>query len=200
MSRRMKVAAGALALVLATAGVALAANDNGVPAGLARIEALVRQVLAIVNQPVLPPTPPPPTTTRLLFPFVSNQAGFDTGIAVSNTGLDSTGAPGKAGVCTIHYFGRLANGSPPPITSQTTSAPVPAGGQLAFTLSTGGSLGIVGVPNFQGYIEVVCDFPLAHGYGLLTDGPIGAARIGTAIPALVVQTGRRNLATESAGQ
>ena len=33
-------------------------------------------------------------TTTLLFPFVTNQAGFDTGIAITNTSAD-------AGSCTI---------------------------------------------------------------------------------------------------
>ena len=35
--------------------------------------------------------------TTLLFPFVTNKAGFDTGIAITNTSSD-------AGSCTITYF------------------------------------------------------------------------------------------------
>ena len=36
--------------------------------------------------------------TTLLFPFVTNQEGFDTGIAITNTSAD-------AGPCTITYYG-----------------------------------------------------------------------------------------------
>jgi hypothetical protein len=125
--------------------------------------------------------------TRLLFPFVTDQAGFDTGITVSNTGLDSTGQVGVAGKCTIHYFGQVAAGGPASAPApQTTNAAIPPGGQLVFLLSSGGGFGITGAPNFQGYLEIVCGFPYAHGYGLVTDGPIGTARIGSSIPVLVL--------------
>jgi hypothetical protein len=60
--------------------------------------------------------------------------------------------------------------------------------------------GIVGRPGFQGYIEVDRDFPPAHGYGLLTDGLIGVARVGTALPALVLDPKRPAAGVESVGQ
>jgi len=188
----VQLVVGAFA-VLCTTGVAIAQGNNGVPERLGRIEDLLRQVITSL-------TPEPPTSqtsTRLLFPFVTNQAGFDTGIAISNTGRDSTGTIGTAGTCTVNYFGQVTGGGPAPA-PQTTNAPIPAGGQLTFVLSSGGNLGITGTPGFQGYIEVDCAFPFAHGFGFLTDGPIGQARIGTTIPALVLPSQRT--APESAGQ
>ena len=192
LSVLVKAVASAFALCLITVTLA-SAQGNGIPERLSRIEELLQQVITSV-------TPEPPAiqnTTRLLFPFVSNQAGFDTGIAVSNTGLDSSGTVGTAGTCTIHYFGQTTGGAPAPA-SQTTNAPIPLGGQLTFVLSSGGSFGIAARPNFQGYIEIDCAFPFAHGFGFLTDGFLGQARIGTTIPALVLRTQRTP--AESAGQ
>jgi hypothetical protein len=103
---------------------------------------------------------------------------------------------GQSGACTIYYF-PISGPAPAP---QTTNAVVPPGGQLTFTLSTGGNLGIAGRPGFQGYIEIVCDFPFAHGYGLLTDGPIGAARVGTSLPVLVLPLVRTSALEETLGR
>jgi hypothetical protein len=130
-------------------------------------------------------------TTTLLFPFVSSQAGFDTGIAITNTSLDTVGTTPQSGTCAINYFGTVSGGGavPPP---QTTNAPVPGGGQLVFILSTGGSLGITGAPGFQGYLMVTCNFQYAHGFAFITDGPIGTASVGTSYLALIVPAGPRN--------
>src|SRR5688500_16420261 len=115
-------------------------NDAAVPARLDAIEALLKQVAD-----ALKPPPVAQQKTRLLIPFVSNQAGFDCGISIANTGRDSTGVIGKAGVCTIHYFGTMTGGGLAPA-PQTTNAVIPPGGQLTFTVSSGGNFGIVGTP------------------------------------------------------
>ncbi|HET8548974.1 MAG TPA: hypothetical protein VFL57_13250, partial [Bryobacteraceae bacterium] len=129
-----------------------------------------------------------PCRTNLLFPFVTNQAGFDTGLAISNTSLDIYSASAdQSGPCRIHYFGQTTGGGAAPAT-QTTSAAIPAGGQLTFVLSTGGTSGIVGTPGFQGYIIAQCDFQFAHGFAFVTDGPIGAARVAEGYLALVIDT------------
>jgi hypothetical protein len=127
-----------------------------------------------------------PCRTNLLFPFVTNQAGFDTGIAISNTSQDIFSASSdQSGPCRIHYFGGTAGGGPAPAT-QTSSAAVPAGGQLLFVTSSGGTLGIAGTPGFQGYVIAQCDFQYAHGFAFITDGPIGAARVAEGYLALVM--------------
>jgi hypothetical protein len=53
-------------------------------------------------------------TTTLLFPFVTNQAGFDTGLAISNTSKDWLGTDPQAGACTIHYHGSTTGGGAAP--------------------------------------------------------------------------------------
>jgi hypothetical protein len=127
-----------------------------------------------------------PCRTNLLFPFVTNQAGFDTGIAISNTSQDIFSASSdQTGPCRIHYFGGTSGGGPAPAT-QTTSAAVPAGGQVLFVTSSGGTLGITGTPGFQGYVIAQCDFQYAHGFAFITDGPIGAARVAEGYLALVM--------------
>jgi hypothetical protein len=78
-----------------------------------------------------------PCRTILLFPYVTNQAGFDTGIVISNTSKDPIGTTNQAGVCTLYYYGNT-NGSTAP--SAQTSPSVPAGGHLVFGLSGGGGV------------------------------------------------------------
>jgi len=48
--------------------------------------------------------------TTILFPFVTNQAGFDTGLAISNTSKDWLGTDPQNGTCTIHYHGETTGG------------------------------------------------------------------------------------------
>jgi hypothetical protein len=114
-----------------------------------------------------------PCVTNLLFPFVTNQAGFDTGIALVNTSLDNSNAPAGApyntptqhGACTVYYF------------DGTTSAPAPqttpdivAGGMSAFTLQGGGVPGSTSsAQGFQGYIIARCNFQFGHGFAFISD-------------------------------
>jgi len=126
--------------------------------------------------------------TNLLFPFVTNQSGFDTGIAISNTSRDPFANPNdrlQSGRCTVNYFGNVTGGGPAPA-AQTTNANVDAGAQLTFVLSSGGNLGIAGTPGFQGYIIAQCGFQYAHGFAFITDGPIGQARVAEGYLALVL--------------
>ena len=66
--------------------------------------------------------------TNLLFPYVTNQAGFDTGIAISNTSQDPFSATNaNNGTCTMNYYGVLANGNAPTTAKETTDREVKAG-------------------------------------------------------------------------
>jgi hypothetical protein len=145
-----------------------------------------------------------PCRTNLLFPFVTNQSGFDTGIAISNTSL-STGAGfdtvGQSGPCRINYYGGTPNGGAAP-PAQTTTSSIPAGGQVTFVVSSGGTNGIVGTPGFQGYIIAGCDFQYAHGFAFISDGPIGSARVAEGYLALVMDAAlpsRTGFTSESLG-
>jgi hypothetical protein len=132
--------------------------------------------------------------TNLLFPFVTAQSGFDTGIAISNTSADHFANPQErrqGGRCTINYFGNVTGGGNAP-NAQTTNADIPAGGQLTFVVSSGGNFGIAGTPGFQGYIFARCLFRFAHGFAFVTDGPIGQARVAEGYLALVVDGAEEN--------
>jgi hypothetical protein len=114
----------------------------------------------------------------LLFPFVSSQGGFDTGIAIANTSLDpgatfGFGATPQQGTVTFFYFGVGANGAAPP--GSQTSANVPAGQVLTYVLSSGG--GAIGTgangmdprgAGFQGYIIAQAQFQYCHAYAFVS--------------------------------
>jgi len=123
--------------------------------------------------------------TVLLFPFITNQIGFDTGIVIANTSsdplLNNTGRQ-QQGACTLYYYGSTTGGGAAPA-AQTTQA-VPTGQQLVFTLSGGGNYGAQGAPGFQGYMFALCNFQFAHGYAFVTK--MGAVDIAHGYLALVV--------------
>jgi hypothetical protein len=112
-------------------------------------------------------------TCDLLFPFVTNQSGFDTGVAIANTSLDPFGTGPQQGTVKLYYFGSTAGGgvAPPPFTTQV----VPAGQELIFNLSGGGNFGVPAVPGFEGYIITVADFQYCHGFAFISD--VGAQKL-----------------------
>jgi hypothetical protein len=120
--------------------------------------------------------------TNLLFPYVTNQGGYDTGIAISNTSQDPFGTTGQNGTCTINYYGATTGGGAAP--GPQTSATVNAGTQLAWMISAGG--GIPATPGFQGFIIAQCNFQYAHGFAFISD--YGANKVAEAYLALVMDS------------
>jgi len=112
-------------------------------------------------------------TCNLLFPFVTNQAGFDTGVALANTSLDTFGTSAQQGSVKLTYFGSTAGGgaAPPPFTTQT----VPAGQELIFNLSSGGNFGVPATPGFEGYIIATANFQYCHAFVFISD--VGAQKL-----------------------
>jgi len=110
---------------------------------------------------------------NLLFPFVTNQAGFDTGIAIANTSLDIYGTAPQAGSVTLNYFGGTTGGGAAP--AAVTSQSVPAGQELVFTVSNGGGFGVAATPGFQGYIIAAAKFQYCHGFAFISD--LGAQKL-----------------------
>lgn len=123
----------------------------------------------------------------LLFPFVTNQAGFDTGIAIANTSADPgnvyanpgfAGATQQQGTVTFYYFGVGNNGAAQP--APQTSASVPAGQVLTYDVFSGG--GAIGsstnglnasAAGFQGYVIAQAQFQYCHGYAFVSALGIG---------------------------
>ncbi len=125
--------------------------------------------------------------TTLLFPFVTNRFGFDTGIAVSNTSEDWKGTAKQRGVCMVHYIGNIGDNGPREPMDETSTV-IEGGEQMTFTLSAGNPVwGLVGAPDFQGFLVIMCEFQWAHGYAFITDGAAGIPTLAQGYLALVLQ-------------
>jgi hypothetical protein len=115
--------------------------------------------------------------TILLYPYITNQAGFDTGLTVANTSQDpmwSTGA--QAGACTFTYYGGTT-------AAPTTPAPPTSTGNIAAGTVWANTLGTI-APNFQGYAFAVCNFQFAHGFAFISD--VGARNLAMGYLALII--------------
>ena len=125
-------------------------------------------------------------STTLLFPFVSNRAGFDTGLVISNTSLDWKGTAPQDGRCMIHYIGSTGESGVMP--NDDLSTVIPGGEQLIFTLSQGNAdREVNGAPNFQGFVIAMCEFQYAHGVAFMSDVTSGVPAWSQGYLALVLQ-------------
>lgn len=111
-----------------------------------------------------------PCVTNLLFPFVTNQGGFDTGLAISSTSTDPFGTSPQSGPCTLNAYGANA---PAAITT-----PVVDSGTTYTALAS------AAMPNFQGYVIAVCQFQYAHGFAFISD--LGARNLAMGYLALII--------------
>jgi len=101
--------------------------------------------------------------TILLYPYVTNFPGFETGLSVANVSNDTgtgmtTGL--QAGKCTFNFYQGTTN--PPPF---TTPDVVAAGTVYANTVTGMGNA----AGSFTGYVLAVCNFQFAHGFGFISD-------------------------------
>ena len=118
-------------------------------------------------------------STTLLFPFVTNQAGFETGIAIANTSTDPFGsAKPQSGTCTLNYYG--TGGTNPtkttaPNTNEASGSPYLSGETYAFTLTNALAATTGNPATFQGYIIAACNFQFAHGFAYITYAFPGAS-------------------------
>jgi hypothetical protein len=107
--------------------------------------------------------------TDLLFPFVTNENGFETGMSIANTTTDPFGTGAQNGSCYIQFYGDNV-----PATNTTTTAPCTSAGACTGALNTGKVFAstlssIIGTGSFQGYAIAVCNFQLAHGFAFISD-------------------------------
>lgn len=118
-----------------------------------------------------------PCNTTLLFPYVTNKAGFETGIAIANTTTDNLGskngnsATATTGTCTLNFYGDTAT-QPAAFTTpvigayDASSGATPVYANVLTTMAGGAT-------NFSGYVIASCSFLDAHGYAFLVDGTLG---------------------------
>jgi len=125
--------------------------------------------------------------TALLFPYVQEIAGFDTGLAIANTSQDPFGTSPQAGICSVYWYGT----APPAVnpgyigsagyqtTTPTSSQLVAAGTVQAWATSAV-------APGFYGYVIAVCNFQYAHGFAFVSD--LGARNLAMGYLADVLNT------------
>jgi len=120
--------------------------------------------------------------TLLLFPFVTNLSGFDTGLAIANTTTDPIGTAPQAGACRLTWYDGSGKFPPTGIngTDTTKEASVATGTVAVNLVSTL-------APNFTGYMMALCNFQLAHGFAFISD--VGTRNFAMGYLALVVNNG-----------
>jgi hypothetical protein len=96
--------------------------------------------------------------TDLLFTFMTNQAGFDTGFEIANTSTDPFGTAAQNGTCTLNWYG-----TGPAAGTATTTPSIASGSAYANLVSSAAA-------GFQGYMIAVCNFQFGHGFAFITDG------------------------------
>ncbi|MCW5964887.1 MAG: hypothetical protein KIT83_12685 [Bryobacterales bacterium] len=147
--------------------------------------------------------------TLLLFPYLTNRDGYNTGIAIANTSKDDgagpfdenkaasdpmRGANPQTGPCTLYLYGGN-NGAANPV-SQTplfSTVNVRPGGMYLMTLQDGGVVkgpagqddgALESAPGFQGYGIASCEFQYAHGYAFISD--VNAQQLAQGYLALII--------------
>ena len=113
--------------------------------------------------------------TLLLFPFVTNAQGFDTGLAIANTSTDPIGTAAQSGTCTLTWYD--GTGKTPPYTTPNVASGGPVWADLAS----------VRAPGFTGYMFALCNFQFAHGFAFISD--IGARNLAMGYLPLVINNG-----------
>jgi hypothetical protein len=94
--------------------------------------------------------------TTLLFPYILNAGGYDTGIALTNASAGTSLS--QDGTCSVKFYGTGVPATNPYVTGTIT-----AGSVGAFTVSSQAS-------GFVGYAIATCNFQDAHGFAFITDG------------------------------
>jgi len=103
--------------------------------------------------------------SNLLFPFVVNGSGYETGMAIVNTTKDPFGTQSQTGNCTVTYYGK--SGSSDVCLTQQSNKSITGGQFLAWTLGGGGD--VPATPNFTGYAIAQCNFQYGHGFAFISD-------------------------------
>jgi hypothetical protein len=133
--------------------------------------------------------------TILLFPYVTDFYGFDTGIAISNTSTDplgaGIGASPQQGSCAVNFYGtgNTNLGSSGQYSSTTdsnlTNGVINSGTTWAFALSTiDPGYNSTATYGLVGYAIAVCNFQYAHGYSFVSD--TGIRNFAAAYLALII--------------
>jgi hypothetical protein len=108
-----------------------------------------------------------PCTTNLLFPWVANFAGLDTGLAISNTSDDPYNTEPQTGTCEVNLYPTdttTNNGVALTGPATITTSSIAPGSVWRSTLS-----GQTAFRGKAGYIIAICEFQYGHGFAFFTD-------------------------------
>ena len=104
-----------------------------------------------------------PCASTLFFPYVVAGGGYDTGIAISSSGVFGDASKAASGQCVISFMGKGA-----PMTTKTLDVTV--GQTNAFDI-----VGSMPTANFYGYAVAKCNFLNASGYAYVANSTGGTA-------------------------
>ena len=139
--------------------------------------------------------------TILLFPYVTDFYGFDTGIAISNTSLDNlpVGAAPQPGACSVTFYGAggvastLGTSGTYSSTADTTltTGLINPGQTWAFSISQiDPAYNSTSTYGTTGYAIATCNFQYAHGYSFVSD--TGIRNFAAAYLALIIPDAPRS--------
>jgi len=117
---------------------------------------------------------------NLLFPFVTQAPGFDTGVAIANTTTDPYGTTPQTGPVDMFFYGQVTGGGalPTALQHQTTTGNVPSGQVMTWTTFGGAgafAAGLQPTPGFTGYMIAIAKFQYCHGFAFISD--LGAQKL-----------------------
>lgn len=146
-----------------TAQVSLAGGTSGYPQYVTATPATTTAPAVVATNGLVTAC-----STTLLFPYVVNSGGYDTGIAIANasTGTGLAAVTPTAGSCSVAFYGDNGTATAPVAYSTGTIAT----GKVAVLVVSDKAAGLAG------YAVATCNFQGAHGYAFVTDGFGGGGR------------------------
>jgi len=127
-----------------------------------------------------------PCQTVLMFPYVTNVTGYETGMAISNTSKDPFQTQQSSGACSMYFYGQNQPSAAVAFVNGAGASTIAAGEMSANTAS---GLGLV---NFNGYGLAVCNFQFAHGFAFVQNR---TQTVGMGYLPLVMDTSTNQIAT-----
>jgi len=106
-------------------------------------------------------------STTLLFPYLTNTSGFDTGVVIANASTGVAGISAAAGSCNVTFYGTGGTGGATAATAATYNT-----GSVASMTSANFAVSTVNA-GFSGYGVAVCNFTGAHGYAFIYTSGFG---------------------------
>jgi hypothetical protein len=142
-------------------------------------------------------------STTLLFPYITNDSGFETGLSIANTTKDTFGTGAQNGTCALTLYAGDPNNATWNTTANaanaSTVAPCTTVGLCLFNTNPGGTkainagnsytatLSTIAGGTFQGYAIATCTFQYAHGFAFISD--VHATNLAMGYLAIVVNGG-----------